>query len=85
VIFRGTMLGVPICEDIWHPNVCRHLADFGAEIFCAPMAAPMRSTRTRCASTAWPSAAPRPRGCRWPISTAWAGRTNWCSTAPALW
>ncbi len=30
VIFRGAMLGLPICEDIWHPDVCRHLADFGA-------------------------------------------------------
>ncbi|HWU04411.1 MAG TPA: NAD+ synthase [Novosphingobium sp.] len=33
IIFRGTMIGVPICEDIWHPNVCKHLADFGAEMF----------------------------------------------------
>ena len=33
IILRGTMLGVPICEDIWQPEVCRHLADFGAEIF----------------------------------------------------
>ncbi|MEZ5743766.1 MAG: NAD+ synthase [Sphingomonadaceae bacterium] len=33
VILRGTMIGVPICEDIWHPEVCRHLADFGAEMF----------------------------------------------------
>ncbi|WP_260924872.1 NAD+ synthase [Novosphingobium sp. 9] len=32
VILRGTMLGVPICEDIWRPEVCRHLADFGAEM-----------------------------------------------------
>ncbi|HMO67999.1 MAG TPA: NAD+ synthase [Novosphingobium sp.] len=32
VVFRGVMIGVPICEDIWHPNVCRHLADFGAEL-----------------------------------------------------
>ena len=32
VIFRGTMIGVPICEDIWHPSVCKHLADFGAEM-----------------------------------------------------
>src|SRR5579871_2443770 len=31
IIFRGTMLGVPVCEDIWQPEVCRHLADFGAE------------------------------------------------------
>jgi hypothetical protein len=27
------MLGLPICEDIWHPDVCRHLAQLGAEIF----------------------------------------------------
>jgi len=33
IIFRGTMIGVPICEDIWQPDVCRHLADFGAEMF----------------------------------------------------
>ena len=33
VLFRGTMLGLPICEDIWHPDVCRHLAEFGAGMF----------------------------------------------------
>ncbi|WP_156840694.1 NAD+ synthase [Novosphingobium aquimarinum] len=33
VVVRGTMIGVPICEDIWRPEVCRHLADFGAEMF----------------------------------------------------
>jgi len=33
VMFRGAMLGLPICEDIWHPDVCRHLADFGAGLF----------------------------------------------------
>lgn len=33
VLFRGAMLGLPICEDIWHPDVCRHLAELGAEIF----------------------------------------------------
>jgi NAD+ synthase len=32
IIFRGIMIGVPICEDIWLPDVCRHLADFGAEM-----------------------------------------------------
>ena len=40
IIFRGTMIGVPICEDIWHPNVCRHLADFGAEMFLCPNGSP---------------------------------------------
>jgi len=33
VSFRGVVLGLPICEDIWHPDVCRHLAQLGAEIF----------------------------------------------------
>ncbi len=32
IIFKGVMIGLPICEDIWHPDVCRHLADFGAEL-----------------------------------------------------
>lgn len=40
MIFRGTMIGVPICEDIWHPDVCRHLADFGAELFLCPNGSP---------------------------------------------
>jgi len=33
VVFKGVMIGLPICEDLWHPDVCRHLADFGAELF----------------------------------------------------
>ena len=33
VLFKGVMLGLPICEDIWHSPVCRHLAEQGAEIF----------------------------------------------------
>jgi len=33
IILKGVMIGVPVCEDIWHPDVCRHLADFGAELF----------------------------------------------------
>lgn len=33
IIFRGVMIGLPICEDIWLPEVCKHLADFGAELF----------------------------------------------------
>ena len=33
VPFKGAMLGLPICEDIWHAPVCRHLAEQGAEIF----------------------------------------------------
>ena len=33
VEWRGVTLGIPICEDIWHPAVCRHLAEAGAQIF----------------------------------------------------
>ena len=32
IVFKGVMIGLPICEDIWHPDVCRHLANFGAEL-----------------------------------------------------
>ena len=32
IVFKGVMIGLPICEDVWHPDVCRHLADFGAEL-----------------------------------------------------
>lgn len=33
ILFKGAMIGLPICEDIWQPDVCRHLAELGAEIF----------------------------------------------------
>jgi NAD+ synthase len=32
ILFKGVSIGLPICEDVWHPDVCRHLADFGAEL-----------------------------------------------------
>lgn len=38
--FRGVRLGVPICEDIWFPAVCGHLAGQGAEILIAPHGSP---------------------------------------------
>lgn len=34
--FRGVKLGVMICEDFWHGNVARALADEGAEMFVIP-------------------------------------------------
>ena len=40
VTFRGVMIGLPICEDIWHPDVCRHLADHGAGILLSPNGSP---------------------------------------------
>jgi NAD+ synthase len=40
VEFRGVRVGVPICEDIWFPDVTRHLAGLGAEILIVPNGSP---------------------------------------------
>ncbi|RYG25758.1 MAG: NAD+ synthase, partial [Burkholderiales bacterium] len=40
IVFKGVMIGLPICEDIWQPDVCRHLADFGAEILISVNGSP---------------------------------------------
>lgn len=40
ISFRGVRLGVPICEDIWTPDVCETLAETGAEILIAPNGSP---------------------------------------------
>jgi len=38
--FRGVRLGVPICEDIWTPEVTECLAETGAEILIVPNGSP---------------------------------------------
>lgn len=40
VPFRGVMLGLPLCEDIWFPTVCGHLKAMGAELLIAPHGSP---------------------------------------------
>jgi NAD+ synthase len=40
VAFRGVRIGIPICEDIWFPNVCAHLARAGAELLLVPNGSP---------------------------------------------
>ncbi|GFZ97537.1 NAD+ synthase [Blastomonas marina] len=40
VEFKGVKLGLPICEDIWHPKVCAHLKARGAEILLSPNGSP---------------------------------------------
>jgi NAD+ synthase len=37
---KGVSIGVPICEDIWHPEVCAHLVDHGARILLCPNGSP---------------------------------------------
>lgn len=40
VPFRGAMLGLPLCEDIWFPKVCGHLKVMGADLLIAPHGSP---------------------------------------------
>jgi NAD+ synthase len=40
VVIKGVPVGIPICEDIWHPHVCEHLAMRGAEIMLCPNGSP---------------------------------------------
>ncbi len=43
--FRGVRLGVPICEDIWAPDVAECLAECGAEIIISPNGSPFDWTK----------------------------------------
>jgi len=40
VVVKGVPVGIPICEDIWHTNVCEHLVMRGAEIMLCPNGSP---------------------------------------------
>ena len=40
VTFRGVRLGLPICEDIWSPEVAAHLAQRGAQLLAVPNGSP---------------------------------------------
>jgi NAD+ synthase len=40
VNFRGVRIGVPICEDIWAPDVCECLQETGSEMLIVPNGSP---------------------------------------------
>ncbi|HEY9215107.1 MAG TPA: NAD+ synthase [Ancylobacter sp.] len=44
ISFKGVRLGVPICEDIWTPDVVECLSETGAEILLNPNGSPYRRT-----------------------------------------
>ena len=46
VEFRGMRLGLPICEDIWLPDVTECLAETGAEFLIVPNGSPYWSNKT---------------------------------------
>ncbi|HEX9461686.1 MAG TPA: NAD+ synthase [Alphaproteobacteria bacterium] len=43
--FRGVRIGVPICEDIWLPDVPECLAESGAEILISPNGSPFETDK----------------------------------------
>lgn len=43
--FKGISLGVPICEDIWAPEVCRVLKERGAELLIAVNGSPFHTEK----------------------------------------
>jgi len=40
VTIKGVSIGIPICEDIWHAEVCEHLVDNGARLLLCPNGSP---------------------------------------------
>lgn len=45
IAFRGTQLGVLICEDMWTPDVAGHLAACGAELLVVPNGSPFETDK----------------------------------------
>lgn len=43
--FKGTKLGIMICEDVWHPNVAKHLKSKSAEILIVINASPFQTNK----------------------------------------
>ncbi len=84
VTIKGVSIGIPICEDIWHPDVCAHLVDNGARILLCPLTARPIGATSRRPATSWsPTASPRTMS-RCSISTRSAARMSWSMTARAL-
>jgi NAD+ synthase len=44
ITFRGHVIGLPICEDLWQPGVADYLAEQGAQIMLSPNGSPWRRT-----------------------------------------
>ena len=42
--FKGVMIGLPICEDLWQEGVAAHLKKRGAELMISPNGSPWRRT-----------------------------------------
>jgi len=46
LIFKGVRIGVPICEDVWTPDVVECVSETGGEILLVPNASPYEAGKT---------------------------------------
>jgi NAD+ synthase len=46
LVFNGVRLGVPICEDVWTPDVVECIAETGGEILLVPNGSPYEAGKT---------------------------------------
>ena len=46
VVIRGISMGLPICEDLWHADVVRHICQKGADIILSPNGSPFETDKT---------------------------------------
>ncbi len=77
---RGLRIGVPVCEDIWTPEIVECLSETGGEILLVPNGSPFEAGKEGVRLGLIKSRGSRKADCRWSISTRSAGRMRWCST-----
>jgi NAD+ synthase len=46
LVFKGVRIGVPICEDVWTPDVVECIAETGGEILLVPNGSPYEAGKT---------------------------------------
>jgi NAD+ synthase len=47
IVFKGVRVGVPVCEDIWGPDVVECIAETGGEILLVPNGSPYHRDKTQ--------------------------------------
>ena len=82
ISFRGVRIGVPICEDIWGPDVTECLQETGAEILICAQRLAVRLDQARRAHERGGRARDRDGAAARLSSTRSAARTSSSSTVP---
>jgi NAD+ synthase len=47
IVFKGVRIGIPVCEDIWGPDVVECIAETGGEILLVPNGSPYHRDKTQ--------------------------------------